>query len=139
MYACLSLHLCVRLPLVRCLFVSAFAIRLISVCFRRLDEAEASLRALAAEIKNEHPGLEHQTQLFILCRTSSPSCVSSASLENTSWIKWEEELERDNLLPRLAVLVEASDPIVLRKKSSFYHQALTLIGKLIDEFSGEDC
>lgn len=35
-------------------------------------------------------------------------------------------------------LVEASDLTVLRKKSSFYHQSLTLIGKLVDEFAG-DC
>lgn len=94
---------------------------IITLCLRRLEDALSCLRLLLPEIGNQRK-LEHRTTLYILNKSSN-------------WIQWEEGLNLIDALPRIAVLIEASDLIILRKKSSFYHQSLSLFGKILDEFA----
>lgn len=106
---------------------------LTTACFRQLDHALLCLRALTPEASDPRKlghHLEYRTTLYITSR--------SCSADQPTWVRWEEGVDVSGVLPRIAVLVEASDLIALRKKSSYFHQSLTLIGKIVDEFAG-DC
>ncbi|XP_026192410.1 uncharacterized protein LOC34617909 [Cyclospora cayetanensis] len=100
----------------------------IAVCFRSLEEALVCLRTLLPETTADSR-LDQQASLLILVKTAS----SDSRLE-VNWSRWKEGLDLTCVLPRIAVLVEASDPVVLRRKSAFFYQALRLSVELIETF-----
>ncbi|OEH79658.1 hypothetical protein cyc_00797 [Cyclospora cayetanensis] len=104
------------------------ACSVIAVCFRSLEEALVCLRTLLPETTADSR-LDQQASLLILVKTAS----SDSRLE-VNWSRWKEGLDLTCVLPRIAVLVEASDPVVLRRKSAFFYQALRLSVELIETF-----
>lgn len=103
-----------------------------TVCFRGEKDAIVCLKALAAEVHNQRGFVDSNS------RTSLLICNKQEREDGApSWIFWEEDKAIQNTVPRIAVLVESSDLIELRKKAAFYLQCLNLIGKLFDEFGGD--
>lgn len=103
-----------------------------TVCFRDQEEALVCLKALVAELQNQRSSLNSAS------RTSLLICNQQEQGDGApSWSAWEENKGIHKAIPRIAVLVQSSDLIELRKKVAFYLQCISLIGKLFDEFGGD--
>ena len=73
-----------------------FGCSLTTACFRQLDHALACLRVLAPEVGNQQK-LEHRTTLYISRR--------NCSADQATWVRWEEDVDLSESLPRIAVCV----------------------------------
>ncbi|CDJ70200.1 hypothetical protein, conserved [Eimeria necatrix] len=103
-----------------------------TVCFRRREEALLCLKALLPETQSRLNASDPTSRTSLLISSKQGETDSSPN-----WTVWEEHKDIEDFSPRIAVLVESSDLIELRKKVAFYLQCLNIIGKLLDEFGGD--